>query len=69
MIEQLRKMTRTLRTTSFPLADVIPLLQEAADEIERLKAELGDLPEAQAYLLSECKRLQELNIQLMSNSK
>ncbi len=31
------------------------LIQEAADEIERLTAELGDLPEAQGEMLTEIR--------------
>lgn len=31
------------------------MIEQQAAEIERLKAELGDLPEAQAMLLRDCK--------------
>lgn len=34
--DDLRAMVRKLRTTSVPIQDLIPLLTEAADEIDRL---------------------------------
>lgn len=36
--------------------DGATLIRQQAAEIERLTAELGDLPEAQAMLLGDCKR-------------
>ena len=43
LIERLRAMVQKLRRTPMPIADVVPMLQEAADEIERLTGELQDV--------------------------
>lgn len=39
---RLRCISTQLRTTSMPLADIIPLLQQAADEIDRLENKLDN---------------------------
>lgn len=46
-VERLEKIIELYRTANFA----------KAKEIERLSAELGDLPQAQAEMLAECKRL------------
>ena len=38
--QQLRDLCSTLRRTPKPLSDIIPILQEAADEIDKLRAEI-----------------------------
>ena len=37
LAERLRAACQKLRTTAMPLADLIPLAQQAADEIDRLQ--------------------------------
>lgn len=42
MIEQkLRALVLSIRRTPTPIADIIPLLNEAATEVERLRAQLS----------------------------
>lgn len=47
--QRLRDTVQKLRRTPMPIADVAPLLQEAADEIDRLKTELKNLDTIQVY--------------------
>lgn len=42
IVEGLRQHARTLRVKPLPLKDIIPLLQKAADEIEKLRSELAE---------------------------
>lgn len=39
--DRLRRVALTLRTKPIPIKDLIPLLQEAADEIDSLNSILG----------------------------
>lgn len=50
LIERLRGMVQKIRRTPMPIADVVPMLQEAADEIERLT---GELARARQYHAAE----------------
>ena len=44
MIEQkLRALVLSIRRTPTPIADIIPLLNEAATEVERLRAALASI--------------------------
>jgi vacuolar-type H+-ATPase subunit F/Vma7 len=49
LAQRLRAQARQLRTKPIPLVVLIPLLNDAADEIERLERELEALHE-------ECKK-------------
>ena len=53
LIERLRGMVQKIRRTPMPIADVVPMLQEAADEIERLTAELARAKEYHAAELAD----------------
>ena len=46
VVERVRLYATTLRTKSVPLSSMIPLMLEAADEIESLRAELERKSEA-----------------------
>lgn len=54
-IELADMIDRSEETTGFERC-MASVIRSQAAEIERLKAELGDMPEAQAMLLRECKR-------------
>lgn len=41
--EKLRRVAQELRITSKPLSEIIPLLQSAADVIDKVEADLQDL--------------------------
>jgi len=56
-IEELMKRLRVAQVPHPLQHDVIDALQSQAERIAKLEAELGDLPEAQAEMLAEIKRL------------
>ena len=43
LVYRLRQIPEQLRRTPLPIADVVPLIQQAADRIEELEAEVDDL--------------------------
>ena len=57
LIERLRAMVQKLRRTPMPIADVVPMLQEAADEIARLTSHDQFLADANKQWIADCERL------------
>ena len=57
LIERLRGMVQKIRRTPMPIADVVPMLQEAADEIERLAREKHEAQDCFDAAKEEIKRL------------
>lgn len=64
LIERLRGMVQKLRRTLMPIADVVPMLQEAADEIERLTTALNKYSEDDVL----CSKDREIEVLTAENT-
>ena len=49
--DRLRAAVSKLRTTSMPIADLVPLLQQAADELDNLTNEKAEYEKDEADML------------------